>query len=805
MDIGIRADGLTTRDFEAFAIELVKRRFYNDSLHGFPEGRDDGIDGIDDIKQPTLVVQAKRWQIDKHGQTAVNLLKKEIDTIVETKEKYNWKTPFNYIIVTSMRLSPANLKAIRDYADEKLPSAITSDDQIIFSSTLTTLSQEQSYKDLFAHYGLIEEDISKVLKNDRLNAIEAESKDYFADTDVDYFVETAFLGEAYHILQKEHILLVQGPPGIGKTTTCSMLGHLFLNNQENKIDVIVRRVEEINEVITLYNQTYRDTEDRGLLVIFDDFLGRNTFDVGERVLQDVRQLYSTSVHSNNLFICLNSRTQILKDATGKNSEFEQLIDDKFTEQRNIMIDLSSYSDLDKAKIFRRTVERHLNTLTPEKQQLLVDSYNSLRERDWTRIIWHRNYFPRLIDLIVKNFMEASDGFYQHVLSNLDNPTRLYDELFARLADEEKYLLFSLWHFERLPIPEEWLRTAFQALKLYPTFDLGQALKKLDGSWLRFVIEGKVKKVDVLNPSIVDFLNQKQVEFPQLIEHIYQSSVYLSQISKGIGYFRPIFNFSWSKKDEKQRLEMYLECLVGDLERFRDREAFVSDKLLAIISSGRYDEYRVEFLSLLHNSKWGWLAFDFPFGWYHIIKNIDHGGNINLRRDVVKEFDNREFVDNLLSRSHFLHFDSLVYCVDSFIKELIVFDKGDELGKLHGIEDLEHYQLFRDKKIELLQYDLDSGHILRFVKFDDWALKSKDIPRLLAQVYEKIEEKLSDDYRWKDLDASMFDYSNLQQHLEEFLQRKGDHWSYVGDDDSWQEKESLEASWEDINALLNTPL
>ena len=38
MDIGIRADGMTTSDFENFAIEIVKKKFDNSSLHGFKEG-----------------------------------------------------------------------------------------------------------------------------------------------------------------------------------------------------------------------------------------------------------------------------------------------------------------------------------------------------------------------------------------------------------------------------------------------------------------------------------------------------------------------------------------------------------------------------------------------------------------------------------------------------------------------------------------------------------------------------------------------------------------------------------------------
>lgn len=288
MDIGIRADGMTTSDFENFAIEIVKKKFDNSSLHGFKEGRDDGIDGIDDIASPSLVIQAKRWQVTKNHATAVKLLKEEIDKIALTKEKYGWKNDFNYVIVTSMGLSPANLKEIRDYADTIIPNAIPTDDYIIFSSTLTTLSQHKEYSEIFIKYGLLEKDITNVLRNIKFKNIEAESKDYFSDFDAHYFVETRFLGEAYNILQREHILLIQGPAGIGKTTTCSMLGNLFLNNNKNVFDIIMRRVEDINEVLRLYNEIYRDNEDRNLFVVFDDFLGRNKFDVGERVLQDIK-------------------------------------------------------------------------------------------------------------------------------------------------------------------------------------------------------------------------------------------------------------------------------------------------------------------------------------------------------------------------------------------------------------------------------------------------------------------------------------------------------------------------------------
>ena len=219
-------------------------------------------------------------------------------------------------------------------------------------------------------------------------------------------------------MQKEHILLIQGPAGIGKTTTCSMLGNLFLNNEDNDFDVIVRRVEEINEVLKLYHEVYKESEAKNLFVVFDDFLGRNKFDVEQRILQDIGKLYSASAYTNNLFICLNSRTQILQHATLMNFEFQKLINERFSGEKRFIIDLSKYSDIERAHIFRKVFERKAHYLENDDKKELVEKYNDLIGRDWKRIVQHRNYFPRLVELIANNFKDSNKNFYDYVVDNL---------------------------------------------------------------------------------------------------------------------------------------------------------------------------------------------------------------------------------------------------------------------------------------------------------------------------------------------------------------------------------------------------
>lgn len=802
MDIGIRADGMTTSDFENFAIEIVKRKFKNSSLHGFKEGKDDGIDGIDDIKSPSLIIQAKRWQVTKNKTTAVKDLKEEIDKIALTKEKYGWVTNFKYVIVTSMGLSPANLKEIRDYADEIIPNAIPTDDYIIYSSTLTTLSQQKEYRDVFMDYGLLEKDISIILKSDRLKSVEAESHEYFSDFDSKYFVETHFLGEAYHILQKEHILLIQGPAGIGKTTTCSMLGNLFLNNDDNVFDVIVRRVEEINEVLKLYHEVYRGSEDRNLFVVFDDFLGRNKFDVEERILQDIGKLYSASTYTNNLFICLNSRTQILQDATSMNFEFQKLINEKFSEERKFIIDLSKYSDIERAHIFRKVFERKAHYLENGDKKELVEKYNDLIGRDWTRIVRHRNYFPRLVELIANNFKDSNENFYVYVVYNLEHPNQLYNNLFNNLKDEEKYLLFSLLRFDSFPIKEEWLINSLHALKLNPIFDFKKSLKKLDGSWLTFKKESfdDDSMVDFFNPSIIDFLNDKLKEYPKITEKITKNSTYLHQLCKGVD------GYVWRELNESQNI--FFSKLLDDWENFKDKDDFIGEKILAIIYLSQFSKFKNDFEGLLRIYD-GWNNLNiYQNGWRNIISQIYYSDDKAMKRIFLSILDDESVLDKLVN-SPYLDSEELDAIVDAIIEIIYEVSIEEDDYQEGSLKEMYCYGFFRQKKIELLQDYLDSSSTLEEEDVDftndpdgfdlDW-----EVEKQVSEFQEKLTEKLTGMYQWDDIKVEKFDYSRLQFNLEEYLQQQYNIFSYADEAyDRWRDSQLEEGVT--LDSILNQPL
>ncbi|WP_161978457.1 restriction endonuclease [Streptococcus sp. S784/96/1] len=807
MDIGIRADGLSTSDFEKFAIELVKKKFEKEDLHGFTEGKDDGIDGIDDIKNPTIVLQAKRWNIRKNRTSAVGELKKEIDKIVENIEKYSWKSTFQYVIVTSLDLTPKNLREVREYADKQIPQIIVDDSQIIYASTLSTLAQDSKYREIFENYKLIEKNFSNIFKEQRLKSVEFESQDYFSDLNFDYFVETDFVGEAYHILQREHILLIQGPAGIGKTTTCSVLGNLFLNNYENRFDIIMRKVEDIDEVVKLYNSIYRDNNDKSLFVVFDDFLGRNSFDTGERVLQDVIKLYSACRHSNNLFICLNSRTQILQNAKSVNYEFQKLIDEKFTEERSFIIDLSKYSDIDKAYIFRKTFERKLSEVSEDDKLELTEKYNSLRGQNWKKIINHKSYFPRLVELIVKNFKESSDNFYDYVVHFLEHPTQLYDNLFENLDIEDKYILFSLLLFDNYPIKENWLKKAFNTLNVNPMFNFRKSLQRLDGSWIKFTKEtfDSKTKVDFFNPSIIDFFNDKLKDLSEIRNYIVNHSIYLHQLCRGVE--------SYVGLGMKEAQKNFFERLLKDWTTFYDKEDFIGEKLIAIISLDKYDSCKSEFIELLKSYDGRYSLDSYSNGWERVISQIYYSDNVELKNDfLVLLEENPEIVSNILNSSHLdsEKLDEIANSIESIIEE-ISWQFDDELYYASTFNEMSFYPKFRDKKQKFIQEFLDDEYTLEeqdvnFKNDPDGFDLEIEVESQIQEFYNIVTDKLNDEYKWEDIDPEKLDYSNLRDNLSEYLQREYEYRSYVDDDyDKWREQQIDDSEIETIESILDKPL
>lgn len=778
INICIRADALSTGDFEKFSVDIVKKKLNNPNITTFAEGRDNGIDGADDPTNPTVVIQAKRWNPRKTLSSAVAEIFKEIDKISETASAWNWDGSFKYIVVTSLELSALRVKEVIKYGRSKL-----NDFELIHGSQLDTLSREDDYKTIFENFGLLTKQLIKLFREDRLdNVIDPESRAYFEEVNsnfnLKFFVETSPFYKALDALKNSHMLILQGNPGVGKSTMCAMLGNWFCSIPDQKVNVIKRGIDEIQEIKDLYNQDFAQS-DRMLLVVFDDFLGQNTFEAEEKQLSKVSGLFSTVNQSDNLFVILNSRTQILNTAKAENMQFSRFIDSLSRNDTNILIDTSSYSFEDKKRLLRKNFENVYQRLNSseknqEKKEKLIDSYETLKT-NYVQIVNHTNFNPRLIEFISNTFDEQYDDYSQYILKHLSKPDYIYDEIFEKLSYEEKQLLFTICLFRKKPISDKIIKSAFAQVNSKKDFRIKLAFQKLEKSWLNFSIADVTdgKKIGFINPSVQDYLNSKILELPAMKMDLLKKSQYIAQIESHL-----------SEED-------FFVYLYENWNQYVDQSLYLGERVVSLIKNGSLIQYKNEMIDYLkeYNGVWTWNSlfssdlYQNTNGWLKIISEVSSSSDTELKKYFVdqllfqnedvslleKIFDVSQMSEDEIS-SLTSNIDSLVFGVYERTLEEIDLIEGYDIKKLDILE------LLYEKKREIIQEWLDGvteydlkGMIDQddYIFGPDGELSYSPVERILEYYSDEVENKITD----LDLDISdfigpaNFDYSKVEAAIE----------------------------------------
>ena len=434
---------LSPDNFEKFANKIVEVKF-GKKIISFGEGPDGGIDGLDDSVNPSIIVQSKRYRPNTKPSSFVNLVTEEIKKLRRTIEDHNFSEEIDYVIVTSVLLNPKTRKEIRDLK----PEWIKTDNHILDALLLDDLSYKDEYKEIYKSYNLIDKQLSDIIRKVELSNIQLESKYFFDDFNIDYIIETDAIRRAYEYLYAKHIVFLVGQPGVGKTTSSQYLGAVFANHKDKNIEVILRSINDIKKVIEDYFKLFYKT-DNTLLIIFDDFLGRNEFDKQDEALIDVKKLIGILSKVDNLYVIFNSRTQILKQATKENVDFSVFFEDIDVE---VTVDVAEISDKNRAKILRKNFEKFFQLADSSVKEKISNNYKQLREkRVFPEIVRHKNYIPRTIEFLVKESRTVHIDFYKTIMGILDNPERVYYEIFSKMSRDAQMFLYSLTAFNSFPV------------------------------------------------------------------------------------------------------------------------------------------------------------------------------------------------------------------------------------------------------------------------------------------------------------------------------------------------------------------
>jgi hypothetical protein len=337
--------------------------------------------------------------------------------------------------------------------------------------------------------------------------------------DLRLYVQNPSLQRAVKLLGDEHVCIITGGPGIGKTLLANMLLVHHLAREWSAIAVS----SDIEEAERVWRR------DEKQIFYYDDFLGTVLLSrAGLRKNEDARLLnFIERVHRDpQKRLVLTTREYILRDAK---LVYERL-DEARLEPMQCVIKLEDYTRLVRAQILYNHL--YFSTLPG----LLRTALNA--GRTYRRVISHRNYSPRLISYIttpVRPERPADGaGFVKFVFDTLDNPTRLWEYVFNNhLNDTARAILLGL-----ITMPQPSLLEDLQQVvaKQLPQMDgdavaFKQAYKLLDGTLIATsAADDRTIVAQLKDPSVSDFLLNWLIANRGEIKRLLENAEFFEQCS-----------------------------------------------------------------------------------------------------------------------------------------------------------------------------------------------------------------------------------------------------------------------------------
>ncbi len=503
---------LNDYEFEILCKDIMERRL-NTKLRVYKPGRDGGID-INAFTGNSILIQAKHY-INSTYSSLRNTLTKELDKVKTLK-------PQQYYICSGLALTAGNVTEIYTMFQDFMKDS----SNIIDATQINEFLQQDDNVDIVRKnfkLWLAASNVFELILNQNV-FIDCEELISDIQSYRKLYVETSAYFASINMLSKNNVVIILGAPGVGKSVLSKMLLLHCIGN-----DYSVRYTTD-NSISDIKKTLSRSVEKKEI-VLLDDFLGQHYLKIKDNQSSELKTLISFINRSKNKKLIMNSRITILNEAKRASINFMHLMED--IEPCNYVINMDDLSYIEKAKILYNHI--YFN-------QLPIEYFRNIRkDQGYINIVKHRNYNPRIIEHVSKprNYKSVLPSeYYGYIISKLDNPQDVWeDEFVNRIEDIDRKLLHTIYSLTDKYIDGAILEECFNyRLQRECTFDttinqFDVTTQRLSESLIRIVIDKKIRKIGVLNPSINDYIHVNIIKNNIGLRSIINSAVYIEQMLK----------------------------------------------------------------------------------------------------------------------------------------------------------------------------------------------------------------------------------------------------------------------------------
>ena len=473
-----RLQNLSHIDFEELCRDIARAET-GFRFSAFGPGPDGGLDGRHSKDGNGIVLQCKHY-IGSSFSALRTAIRKEID-------KLHKLAPNRYILFTSQSLTPSRSGQLAALLGEYLkePGDIWGQEDIE-DSLRRYPTIEKSHLKLWLGSAAV---LERILQSGLETYTQATKEEILNELIV--YARNESFDEAAKKLEKQKVLVISGPPGVGKTTLAKMLSYYYLSEGW-----------QFYAIRTLDEGFVRIEDETPTIFFFDDFLGRIKLD--RQSLLQRESAFATFVRrirdSKNARFVLTTRAHIFEEAR----QISDYVDDKRLQLSKYLLDVGSYTRKIKAYI----LYNHLSA-----SSLTRAHFEALLEGDWLKkIVDHKNYNPRVIASASSDSIDiaAPSEYPGHLFKALENPELIWSKPLRALDIKSHNVLVALYFGSEFGQAINLLRLNFSELHriicahygqpAMPT-DFDDALRSLESGFIS--ISGQ--SVSFVNPSLRDFL------------------------------------------------------------------------------------------------------------------------------------------------------------------------------------------------------------------------------------------------------------------------------------------------------------